>query len=815
VLVALVAATLLGAATALHQSQDRAGEAARDRAERGAVALERVFASTAVSLDGVRGFLTVRAGATEAEFRTYAAHLLREPALSGVTFSASVPAAQRAAYERRAGRPILEPALLGLRPARRRARYYPVTFAISRVAGARRTLGVDIGTDAVRRAALEAARDSGHARASAPVSLIATRKLGVIVFQPVFARGRPLRTVAERRAALVGFATGGFQTDRLGAQVLAQMPAGTRLQIFDGPTQVFGPAGVLDGGREHALSLAGRSWRVVASGPGVAWGFPGAVLIAGLLASALVALLIRQSLRRERYALALVDERLGEQRAVEAALREREAQLAEAQRIASVGSWEWDVRDDAIRWSDELCRLFGVSPEGFSPSYEEYLARLHPADRGRVGEIIGRAMEDGEPFSFHHRLIRPGGAVGILHSRGRVERDGDGRIVRMLGTAQDVTEARRAEEELRRQRDYAAGLVNAMQDGLFVLSPTGEVIEASPSFCALTGFSREELVGTRGRYPYWPEGTDGRLARAFARLASDGSGEWDLEFRHRDGRPIPVLLSAFVLRDADGGVIGYPATVKDVTERRAVQQLKDEFIALASHELRTPLSSVLGYLEIVLEEGGQLGTLNEQQRRFLGVAERNAQKLVRLVGDLLVVGRADAGRLALERTEVDLAAIARECGESARRGAEERGIALHVGADTALHCAADHARIVQVIDNLLSNALKFTPPGGRVELSAGVHGDEALIQVTDTGIGIAPAEQARLFERFFRTSAATREAIPGTGLGLAISRMIVGAHGGRIWFESEEGRGSTFCVSLPLAAARASSGSPAATSASA
>jgi signal transduction histidine kinase len=260
-------------------------------------------------------------------------------------------------------------------------------------------------------------------------------------------------------------------------------------------------------------------------------------------------------------------------------------------------------------------------------------------------------------------------------------------------------------------------------------------------------------------------------------------------------------------------VIGSPATVKDVTERRAVQQLKDEFIALASHELRTPLSSVLGYLEIVLEDGGQLGMLTDQQRHFLGVAERNAQKLVRLVGDLLVVGRADAGRLGLERTEVDLAAVARECGESARRGADERAIALSVRAAAPLHCVADHARIGQVIDTLLSNALKFTPPGGRVELSAGVRDGEALIQVTDTGIGIAPEEQERLFERFFRTSAATREAIPGTGLGLAISRMIVGAHGGRIWFESEEGRGSTFCVALPLAAAQQPSGAPVAASA--
>jgi len=687
VLGALVVASLLAAATALHQAQDRSSDAAADRAARGAVALERVFAGTVASLDGVRALFTARPATTGAEFRAYSAHLLAEHGLTGVMFAASVPRAQRAAYERRTGRPLMEPGLLGLRPAGRRDRYYPVTYAVSSVTDASRALGVDIGTDPLRLEALESARDSGSARATPPLGLLASRQLGVQVFEPIYAPGLPHRTAAERRAALVGFAGGGFQTDAVGARLLAQMPAGTRLQIFDGPTQVFGPSGTLDAAAARSVLVAGRHWRVVAAAPGVALALPLSLLVAGLLASALVALLCLQSLRRERYALALVDERLREQRAVEAALREREG-------------------------------------------------------------------------------------------------------------------------ELRRERDYAGALVAAMHDGLFVLSPSGGVVEASPSLCELTGFSSGELIGARLPYPFWPEGSHERLARAFTRLDAEGAAEWDLEFRHRDGRAIPVILSAFVLRGPEGGVTGYAATVKDVTERRAVQQLKDEFIALASHELRTPLSSVLGYLEIVLEEGAHVGPLTDQQRRFLGVAERNAQKLVRLVGDLLVVGRADSGRLVLERSEVDLAAMVRECGESARPGADERDILLRVSAEHPVRCAVDRARIAQVIDNLVSNALKFTPPGGRVELSVAAAADGALIEVVDTGIGIAPAEQARLFERFYRTSAATREAIPGTGLGLAISRMIVAAHGGRIWFESEEGRGSTFRVALPLAGAVAASGPP-------
>jgi PAS domain S-box-containing protein len=803
VLIALIAASLLASGIALDQGRGEASEAAQDRADRAAVALERVFASTSARLEGVRALFAASETVTQDEFRTYAAQVLREATLNGVAVTVMVPHAQRAAYERRSGRPILEPGIPGPRPAAVRPFYYPVTNVVTRVPDGDRLLGVDAGAEPARQAALRTARDLGAATASAPVSLLTSGRLGIVVSEPIYAPGRPLRTVAERRAALTGFAFSGFQTERLGAEVLAQMAAGTRLQIFDRGIQVFGPAGALEGARERTLKLAGSDWRIVATGPAVAWGLPLSILIGGLLMSVLVALLMRESLRRERYALNLVEERLREQRAVEAALREREGQLAEAQRMAHVGSWEWDVDANVVRWSDEMCRLFGVPPEGFGAAYDEYLARVHPDDREHVDETVVRAMSAGAPFSFHHRLVRPDGGVRILNARGRVERDGDGRVVRMLGSAQDVTEARHAEEELRRQRDYAAGLVSAMQDGLFMLSPAGEVAEASPSFCALTGFSREELVGTRLPFPFWPQCSEEKLARAFARLEAEGAAEWDLEFRTRDGAALPVILSAFVLRGADGAATGYAGTVKDVTERQAVQRLKDEFVALASHELRTPLSSVLGYLELVLDEDGALGPLNTEQRRFLGVAERNGRKLSRLVADLLAVARWDAGRLALELEEVDLAAVARECGDGVQPQAAERGIAVSVHASAALWFVADRARIVQVLDNLLSNALKFTPPGGRVDLRVGARDDRAVIEVADTGMGVAAAEQGRLFERFYRTSAATREAIPGTGLGLAISKMIVEAHAGSITVESEEGRGTTFVIALPLRPAQA------------
>jgi signal transduction histidine kinase len=231
---------------------------------------------------------------------------------------------------------------------------------------------------------------------------------------------------------------------------------------------------------------------------------------------------------------------------------------------------------------------------------------------------------------------------------------------------------------------------------------------------------------------------------------------------------------------------------------RELDRLKDEFLSLVSHELRTPLTSIRGYLDLVLDE--EAGELNTEQRRFLEAVERNSGRLLRLVGDLLFVAQADAGRLSLEPTKVDLAELAADCVEGAAPAAAAKSIDLVLAAQAVPAFVGDRVRLAQVLDNLVSNALKFTPEGGRVEVSTKVNGDLVLVEVTDNGIGIPVADQPRLFERFFRSSVAEEQAIPGTGLGLAIVKAIVEAHKGEIRVESTEGRGTTFRVDLPLTA---------------
>ena len=223
--------------------------------------------------------------------------------------------------------------------------------------------------------------------------------------------------------------------------------------------------------------------------------------------------------------------------------------------------------------------------------------------------------------------------------------------------------------------------------------------------------------------------------------------------------------------------------------------MKDEFVSLVSHELRTPLTSIRGYLELVLD--GAAGSLTEEQDRFLRVVERNADRLLGLVGDLLFVAQVDAGRLPVEFDDLDLALVAAECVDGLRPAAEAKSLELIVDA-SPLAAKGDRGRLDQLLGNLVSNAVKFTPEGGRVTVRVSAQDESALIEVSDNGIGVPEAELDELFTRFFRSSTATENAIPGTGLGLVIAKAIAEAHGGQIAVESREGVGTTFKVTLPL-----------------
>jgi signal transduction histidine kinase len=226
-----------------------------------------------------------------------------------------------------------------------------------------------------------------------------------------------------------------------------------------------------------------------------------------------------------------------------------------------------------------------------------------------------------------------------------------------------------------------------------------------------------------------------------------------------------------------------------------IDNLKDEFVSSVSHELRTPLTSISGYVEVLLD-----GENDAERRGYLSIVDRNAQRLLGLVSDLLFAARLQDGRLELDRAEVDFAEVVAHCVASARPRAETADVEITVHESPVPTVFGEADRLAQLMDNLVSNAIKFTPPGGKIDVRLASKDGHVRLEVTDTGIGIPEGEREKLFDRFFRSQTALERQIQGTGLGLYISKAIVEAHGGRIGVQSAEGAGTTFVVELPAAA---------------
>ena len=225
-------------------------------------------------------------------------------------------------------------------------------------------------------------------------------------------------------------------------------------------------------------------------------------------------------------------------------------------------------------------------------------------------------------------------------------------------------------------------------------------------------------------------------------------------------------------------------------------RLKDEFIALVSHDLRTPLTSIIGYVELALDEDGS-EPLDAERRRYIEVVARSSDRLLRLVDDLLLAARLQSGRFVLNVEDTDLESVATDALDEMHARAERKGVSLFIACDGPVRIEADRRRILQLIDNLLGNAVKFTPEGGRIELHVERTLSGAAVEVQDTGVGVPGGDEERIFERFYRAPSAVADQVPGTGLGLFIARAIAERHGGTLVARRRERGGSIFRLELP------------------
>ena len=344
-----------------------------------------------------------------------------------------------------------------------------------------------------------------------------------------------------------------------------------------------------------------------------------------------------------------------------------------------------------------------------------------------------------------------------------------------------------------RQEQLVSEVLDTVDFGVVRLSVGGDIVYENDAVgrfsSAIPGLhaasARTDLLSEDGVTPLDP--SDHPLARVRRGETIEDEVVWS---RDAEGRLSALSFASRRLIDHRGEDSGAVIVARDVTAEREALRARDDLVASVSHELRTPLTSVLGYLELALDED-----LPDRARRHVDTALRSGERLLAIVADILSASRSSRHSVesSVHPREIDVAEVVRASALALKPLAEERVIKVTVAADERVTAFADASRIRQVIDNLLSNAIKFNRDGGAVELAVRAEHGTSVIEVRDTGVGIAEADRPRVFERFFRAS----EDVAGNGLGLAISAEIVKAHGGRLSVDSTLGSGSTFTVELP------------------
>jgi PAS domain S-box-containing protein len=459
-------------------------------------------------------------------------------------------------------------------------------------------------------------------------------------------------------------------------------------------------------------------------------------------------------------------------------LARREAELAAFVDEAPV-ALKWVSGDGRILWANRAeLDLLGYSHEEY---VGRHIADFH-ADPDVATEMMGRLTEQETVHELEARLRHKDCTIRhvLISANALWER---GEFVHIRCVTRDVSDEVIAHET----RVRLAAIIDSSDDAIIGKTLDGIITSWNGAAQRLYGYSADEIVG-RPITTIVPPERRAEVADIMARLArGERIAHHETERVRKDGTRVEVSVSVSPIHDRWGRIVGAAKIARDISERRALERQKQAFLEMVAHDLGSPLTAIQGYAQLMQRRE----TYNERAAAAI-VAE--ASRMGRLVADVLTASRLDAGKLELRREPTDLVALAREC--AAQVSLLSRNRRIDVAAERAAVLGFwDSDRLTQVLTNLLDNAVKYAPDGEIVVRVADADG-EARVAVIDNGPGLAPHERERIFERFFRTSAAESSA-KGVGLGLYISKVLVEAHGGRLWAESAPGEGSSFIVALP------------------
>ena len=409
---------------------------------------------------------------------------------------------------------------------------------------------------------------------------------------------------------------------------------------------------------------------------------------------------------------------------------------------------------------------------------------------GATALAAGPRVSGGVAAWIAAQMVAGFAALFLLLARVRLDRRKADGIASDLARANaalalEMRQRAKAEEEQGRFFDLSLDLLS-------IIDVEGRFRHLSPAWEKTLGWTVGEIMARHARELVHPDDWEA-TAREAQRLRLGGGALVDFENRYATKTGGWRWLSWHAAAVPEKGLIY--AVARDVSERKRVDQMKNDFISVVSHELRTPLTSIRGSLGLLA--GGVGGELPEKARTLVGIAAKNSERLVRLINDILDVEKIESGQMGFRLVPQDLLALVRQAVEATQPYGQPYGIALCLAESAHAYVRVDADRIQQVLNNLLSNAVKFSPRGEVVEVGVTAQGGKVRVRVTDRGKGIPPEFEARIFEKFAQADATSTRQKGGTGLGLSISKAIVERQGGRIWFETAPGQGTTFWVELP------------------
>jgi len=753
------------------------------------------------------------------------------PGIQGIGFSARIMPSEKDAFvaeERKQG-----VRNFAIRPDYKRAEYHSIIYLEPLDRQNKGAIGFDMFTSSVRRAAMERARDTDAPAASGKVRLIQEidkNKQGFLIYVPVYRNGTMPKTVAQRRAALQGFIYSSFRAEDLMAGIFGKekFPY-VDFQIYDGteidPKNLFHSSYSRHTSNSRSyrprfkttetINIAGRPWSIVfASRPEldrvseirlVPYIAVGGVLIS-LVLFALMCSQVRARIAAERLAAEL--------HSSEAALRGSQERFRRLFDCNLVGVAFWNVEGYITEANDAYLRLAGYTREEFAAE----------------GRIDWRRLTPPEYKHLDDRAIEECMAIGVsnIYEKEYVRRDGK-RVPIILGVALlndsqhdgvafvlDIAERKKASEALRESEERFQAFMNHSPTASSITDEDGRIVYLSETYSRIFKMASDDAIGKTVFELYSPEIASIFLENIRTVARTNEVVETVEPAPRLDGTLGDFLVYKFPILDASGQrLVGGVAI--DITERKRVEEereelltreqaaraeaeaanrMKDEFLATLSHELRTPLNAMVGWTTLLRTRKFDETTT----ARALETIDRNTKALSQLIEDLLDVSRIMTGKFRIEMRPVNLASVMDAAIDAVRSPAEAKNIQINsVFEDKVILVSGDPTRLQQIAWNLLTNAIKFTPKGGRIEIRLHRHNSDVQITVTDTGQGIYAEFLPYLFERFRQADASITRKHGGLGLGLAIVRHLVELHGGRIRAQSPgQGQGSTFIVSLPL-----------------